>query len=249
MNPKKIMILNQKGSIWFDFLEEFFEETEARLFWCYDVIQALQCLSKFHPEVIFIQSHFSDNPSLSQKLKIYRQACPESRLFQLGHPQIASKKEFKFDATFTQPDSMTVFQKELTQHLPVPEHIDLLVVDDEKGVGEVLKDYLEGRSEPSFNVRYVFDGQDGVNEIKKKKPDILILDIKMPKMTGCEVFRYLKQHHIHIPMIMFFDVISGEEISEIRGIGKAAIVEKGSAQSGMSDMLALILKMVYFSTL
>lgn len=47
-------------------------------------------------------------------------------------------------------------------------------------------------------------------------------------------------------MIIFFDAISGEEIKEINSIGNPAIVDKGSHQSSMPQMAALIKKLAYF---
>ncbi len=65
----------------------------------------------------------------------------------------------------------------------------IYVVDDEKEVCELLRIALETRG---YKVRAAFDGEAALKLIKKKKPDLLILDLKMPKMNGYEVINYLR---------------------------------------------------------
>ena len=106
---------------------------------------------------------------------------------------------------------------------------------------------LENRTAPSFEVRHIDNGKTGLEWIREGKYDIVILDVKMPAMDGRDVYRQIKLQQFPIPVIIFFDAISGEEIIDIHKIGRPAIVEKGSHQSSMPEMPALVAKMVYFS--
>jgi chemotaxis family two-component system response regulator PixH len=95
-------------------------------------------------------------------------------------------------------------------------------------------------------VDYAPNGEKGLQKINEKKPDVLILDIKMPVKDGREVYQEIVEKNFKIPVIIFFDAISGEEIYGIRRIGKPAIVEKGSHQSHLAELVALIKKKAYF---
>jgi len=53
-----------------------------------------------------------------------------------------------------------------------------------------------------FDVRTAIDGQDAINQIETQLPDILILDIDMPKVTGLEVIDYLKSTNRNIIIIL-----------------------------------------------
>ena len=64
--------------------------------------------------------------------------------------------------------------------------INTLIVDDSAMVRDVLRDFLE--AEGSFKIiGEAVDGEDGVNKILSMNPDLVTLDIEMPKMTGLEV--------------------------------------------------------------
>jgi CheY-like chemotaxis protein len=77
----------------------------------------------------------------------------------------------------------------------------ILVVDDNRGNLELLEAYLEDldcRTVPAY------DGPEALEIVKKDKPDLILLDIMMPKMSGFEVCRRVKNDPAtnHIPVIM-----------------------------------------------
>ncbi|HCC60340.1 MAG: hypothetical protein A2402_01575 [Candidatus Staskawiczbacteria bacterium RIFOXYC1_FULL_37_43] len=74
----------------------------------------------------------------------------------------------------------------------------VLIVDDEDSVLVPLKDAF---SEAGFDVVLAKDGQEGLDAAKKEKPNIMIVDIKMPKMDGIEMTKKLKEAGISIPTI------------------------------------------------
>jgi CheY-like chemotaxis protein len=77
----------------------------------------------------------------------------------------------------------------------------ILVVDDNRENLELLEAYLEDldcRSIPAY------DGPEALEIVKKDNPDLILLDIMMPKMSGFEVCRRIKNDPAtsHIPIIM-----------------------------------------------
>ncbi len=62
--------------------------------------------------------------------------------------------------------------------------MDLLVVDDDPGVAALLTAVL--RSE-GHEVRTAADGQGGLAEVRRRKPDLVLLDVEMPVLTGPEM--------------------------------------------------------------
>jgi CheY-like chemotaxis protein len=75
---------------------------------------------------------------------------------------------------------------------------------------------------------------------------VIILDIKMPVMDGREFYAKLKALKFDIPVIVFFDSISGEELSEMRRFGNPAVIEKGYQGSSLGAVLLLVKKLFYF---
>jgi two-component system alkaline phosphatase synthesis response regulator PhoP len=65
----------------------------------------------------------------------------------------------------------------------------VLVVDDEEPILELLKYNLE---KEGYEVKVAGNGHEGVEVAKKFKPDVVLLDIMMPKMDGVEVESYAR---------------------------------------------------------
>jgi CheY-like chemotaxis protein len=65
----------------------------------------------------------------------------------------------------------------------------ILVVDDEEHILMILKDSLEFSG---FNVVTAANGEEALDQVAKTSPDLLVLDIGMPKLDGWEVCRRLK---------------------------------------------------------
>ena len=128
----------------------------------------------------------------------------------------------------------------------MPETARLLVVDDEKEIGAMVSDYFEGRKDPRFEVLHVSDGQEALAAIDRQRPEVIILDIKMPGMDGREFYARLQKRQRGIPTIVFFDSISSEDLAEIRKCGNPAVVEKGYQGSSLAALLQLVKKLIYF---
>lgn len=97
----------------------------------------------------------------------------------------------------------------------------ILVVDDEPDICQVLEDYLKAKG---YGVLKALDGFRALRLAKKKKPDIILLDILMPKMDGFETLRLLKKdmRTMRIPVI----VLTAKTLTEDVEIGMRELAEK-----------------------
>lgn len=75
----------------------------------------------------------------------------------------------------------------------------VLIVDDDQKISDLLKAYF---TKENFTVLMAADGVQGLNAIKKNKPDIVILDLMLPLMDGFEVLKQTKKAGIDVPIIM-----------------------------------------------
>lgn len=66
----------------------------------------------------------------------------------------------------------------------------VLVVDDEPMIRLLLRQALEL---DNFDVSVAKDGMDALEKVKEKQPDVLVLDVMMPKMDGIAVCKALRQ--------------------------------------------------------
>jgi DNA-binding response OmpR family regulator len=75
----------------------------------------------------------------------------------------------------------------------------LLVVDDEKDVCDFSKTFFEGKQ---LQVFCVLSGEEALDIVRKEKPTVVLLDIKMKGMDGIEVLRQIKEIDNNIDVIM-----------------------------------------------
>ena len=77
----------------------------------------------------------------------------------------------------------------------------ILVVDDEPNILTAISDLLLAKG---YDVVTAQDGEEGVARSKDSKPDLILLDIMMPKLSGIELLKQLKSSDkaAHIPIII-----------------------------------------------
>jgi len=93
----------------------------------------------------------------------------------------------------------------------------ILIVDDEEGIVKVVKMYLEHHR---YEVITADDGQEGLEKTRTEKPDLIVLDLMLPKINGYKVCGLLKKdtRYAKTPVIMFTaksqekDIKLGEEV-------------------------------------
>ena len=75
---------------------------------------------------------------------------------------------------------------------------EILVVDDEPRIAEICRDYLQ---RAGFKVLSAANGADALTLARTKRPDLIVLDLGLPKMDGLDVTRALRQQS-NVPIIM-----------------------------------------------
>ena len=78
--------------------------------------------------------------------------------------------------------------------------IKTIIVEDEKLARDLIKDYLRNHEDFELIGEYE-DGFSGLKAINEMKPDLIFLDIQMPKLTGFEMFELTVRVVAHIVVI------------------------------------------------
>jgi DNA-binding response OmpR family regulator len=75
----------------------------------------------------------------------------------------------------------------------------ILVVDDEEGIRQLYKEELE---DEGYEVELAERGEEALKKISRSKPDVVILDLKMPGMGGLEVLERIREQDKDLPVII-----------------------------------------------
>ena len=89
----------------------------------------------------------------------------------------------------------------------------ILVVDDDARLVFLIRELLEAHG---YEVIAAQDGEEAVEKTRRIKPDLVLLDVRMPKMDGDEVYMSLRAEPStkHIPILMLTGLRSEKEIAE-----------------------------------
>ena len=94
---------------------------------------------------------------------------------------------------------------------------EILVVDDERVLRDGIKAVLSGEG---FEVRTARDGDEALRKIAEKRPDLVLLDVMMPKMNGFRCCEKIRGTDRILPVI--FLTAKDAEADQVRGIGLGA---------------------------
>ena len=91
----------------------------------------------------------------------------------------------------------------------------ILIVEDEKNIVDILRFNLQREG---YRTVEAYDGADGLEKARKENPDLILLDVMLPKMIGFDVCRTLREEGNNVPVIILTareeeaDKVSGLEI-------------------------------------
>ena len=93
----------------------------------------------------------------------------------------------------------------------------ILIVDDEANMRRGLKDNLEFEG---YEVSEAVDGANALETLKEIQPDLIVLDVMMPNLSGFEVCKQLRKEGNETPIILL--TAKGEEIDKVLGLEMGA---------------------------
>ena len=119
----------------------------------------------------------------------------------------------------------------------------ILIVDDEADLLDLIEYNLE---KEGYNVLKAENGQDGIKLARKHNPDLIILDIMMPKMNGIEVCKVLKEDPVLKIRPVIFLTARGDEKTEIEGLEMGAddFLSKPISTSKLVSRIRTVLRRV-----
>jgi CheY-like chemotaxis protein len=115
----------------------------------------------------------------------------------------------------------------------------VLVIDDEQGIRSLLDTLL---SRKGYDVVLAESGRKGLELFRRERPDVLVLDLKMPEMDGLTVLRQIRSLDPIIPVIILTGAGTAETEQRVRALGVTEYVEKEFSLHLLGDALKRLLK-------
>jgi CheY-like chemotaxis protein len=114
----------------------------------------------------------------------------------------------------------------------------ILVIDDEEGIRNLLDILLHRKGHV---VTLAPNGQKGLELYRRERPDVVVLDLKMPIMNGLSVLQELRKLNRTQPVIILTGAGTPEIEQQVRALGVTEFVEKEFSLHRLGDALQRLL--------
>ena len=114
----------------------------------------------------------------------------------------------------------------------------ILVIDDEQGIRDLLNTIL---SRKGYDVVLAESGRKGLELFRRERPDVIVLDLKMPGMDGLTVLQQVRSLNPKQPVIILTGAGTPETEQQVRALGVTEFVEKEFSLHLLGDSLKRLL--------
>ncbi|MFH1776892.1 MAG: HD domain-containing phosphohydrolase [Candidatus Omnitrophota bacterium] len=101
--------------------------------------------------------------------------------------------------------------------------MDILIIDDEKEVCSVISDFLKPLG---YNPLSAYSADTALNIIRKKKPALVLCDIKMPGVDGIEFLKAIRAYDANLPIVMMSGAGTHERVIKTLEVGASDFIAK-----------------------
>lgn len=107
----------------------------------------------------------------------------------------------------------------------IKDKMKILIIEDSKNMSAVLKEVLEHEG---ITVLQAFDGVTGFMLVRREKPDLVLLDLLLPKMSGYDVCSKIMKDNLtrHIPVLIVSTLDTRDSMNKLHAAGAKHFMKK-----------------------
>jgi CheY-like chemotaxis protein len=124
--------------------------------------------------------------------------------------------------------------------------LKILLADDDVDDRDLFKEAVS-MINPEINVTAVEDGEQLMDELLQQKtlPDVIFLDLNMPRKNGKECLQEIKQHHHlqHVPVLIYTTSVNKKDVDETYAFGAKYFIRKPNSFGELKSILHNVLRM------
>lgn len=118
--------------------------------------------------------------------------------------------------------------------------INILIIEDEKGISKIIKSYLEKEGYKAFQA---YDGKEGLNIFNNEEIDLVLLDLMIPEISGEEVIKEIRNKS-ETPVIMVTAKVNEEDIINGLKLGADDYVTKPFSPKELMQRIKTVLRRI-----
>lgn len=237
---KKIILLVDDDPTLGDIMKRRIEEEGYVCIWEHDGRMGLEKMRDLHPDLVLLdivmpymngyevleETHADSVLSKIPIVVISNSGQPVEiqRILDFGVKDYIVKAHFSPDEVILKvrniigPGETSGVSLAALQPKKSPEETKILIIEDDLMLSDIASERFR---HDGYQVVSVADGREGLAAAERERPDLVLLDIIMPGMSGFEVLKQLKQDEQlkHIPVVIFSNLAQDRDIAEGRRLG------------------------------
>ncbi len=115
----------------------------------------------------------------------------------------------------------------------------ILIIDDEPGIVEEVSSFL---TEEGYEISTADTAGDGIRKFESFRPDLILLDMKLPDQSGIEVLRIVKKNSPSTRVIVNTGYVDQKMIDEAEALGRDAFLQKPFNLERLLDEVQRVLR-------
>ena len=116
---------------------------------------------------------------------------------------------------------------------------NILIVEDEK---ELLMTLAEQLSLEGYEVETAADGEQALAVLQKKEFSLVVLDLKLPKVSGFDVLKFLKRKSLQSKVIVLTAYADLKNVTMVKDLGADDVIEKPYELGDLIDAIHFVMK-------
>ncbi len=112
----------------------------------------------------------------------------------------------------------------------MPDRIRVLLADDHAVVRKGIREFLEEAGDIEV-IAEAGDGREALRLVEQHRPDVAVLDIRMPEVTGVEATRHIKAHHPEVRVLILSSYDDDPYVFALLKAGASGFHERGGGHS------------------
>ena len=117
--------------------------------------------------------------------------------------------------------------------------IKVLIADDQELIRQSLQIVLNSKADIEV-CDVAADGQDVIRSIRKEKPDVILMDIRMPKMDGVQCTKIIKENYPQIKIIILTTFDDDEYVYNALKFGASGYLLKGISMKNLAEAIRTV---------